>query len=268
MYVANYLGSTVSVIDTSTNSVAGIPMSLGGGYGPTEIAFAPSNGDMYVVDMGDAVSVLPTVSNEMPSLWSISSSISTLHSLVYNLTTSISATLSSIQTTLSGIASSISALRTSVNTLTTNLLSDFNSLSAAIAKIGASGPEVGTSNDATVSTSPVFPTTTSFSSNLWMWTQVSTGSPTNQTLAGFALTVTSGTVKLGVLYISTTSTPAASSQTYAIPLGTHAAGGSIVEQLRFPYSIPKNTLVFVQVVSSTGSKVVVQLQFLCVPLKP
>jgi YVTN family beta-propeller protein len=58
--VANYGSSTVSVIDTSNNTVvATIPI----GYGPRGVAINPTNGLVYVANYGsNTASVISTVS--------------------------------------------------------------------------------------------------------------------------------------------------------------------------------------------------------------
>ena len=62
LYVANYGDNTVSVIDTSTNTVVGSPITVGSL--PVAVAYASSNGDIYVVNEGDSsVSVIDTSYN-------------------------------------------------------------------------------------------------------------------------------------------------------------------------------------------------------------
>ncbi|HYV52561.1 MAG TPA: hypothetical protein VE971_04635 [Candidatus Eisenbacteria bacterium] len=51
MYVANEVSNTVSVIDSSTNTVIST-ISFGSNSAPVDIAFNPTNNDMYVTDVG------------------------------------------------------------------------------------------------------------------------------------------------------------------------------------------------------------------------
>jgi YVTN family beta-propeller protein len=60
MYVTNYGSNTVSVVDSSTNTVIGT-ISVGIGNNPYGIAFNPTNNDMYVVSRNsNTVSVIST----------------------------------------------------------------------------------------------------------------------------------------------------------------------------------------------------------------
>lgn len=70
-----------------------------------------------------------------------------------------------------------------------------------------------------------------------------------------------------VLYISTTQLPKTLSDTYAIPLGSLSKGASTGQQLSFPFIIPAKSTVYVAVASDSASTVVVQLQFMNVPIK-
>ncbi len=59
MYVTNLLDDTVSVIDTTTNTVIGNPIQVGDE--PIDIAYDPENKRMYVTNSGDdTVSVIDT----------------------------------------------------------------------------------------------------------------------------------------------------------------------------------------------------------------
>ena len=49
MYVTNSFDDTVSVIDTTTNTVVGNPITVGDG--PNGIAYDPVNKRMYVTNM-------------------------------------------------------------------------------------------------------------------------------------------------------------------------------------------------------------------------
>jgi YVTN family beta-propeller protein len=63
MYVANFGGSTVSVIDSSTNTVVD---TIVVGPGPHSFAFNPSNNDMYVtISTSNTVSVIDSSTNEV-----------------------------------------------------------------------------------------------------------------------------------------------------------------------------------------------------------
>ncbi len=63
LYVTNYLDSTVSVIDTATNSVVGLPIPVGNE--PQTLAVTPDGTKVYVANFGSAnVSVIHTATNK------------------------------------------------------------------------------------------------------------------------------------------------------------------------------------------------------------
>jgi len=62
VYVTNDDASTVSVIDTATNTVTTIP--LGSGAGPDGVAVTPDGSKVYVANEGlNTVSVIDTATN-------------------------------------------------------------------------------------------------------------------------------------------------------------------------------------------------------------
>jgi len=60
LYVTNLGDNSVSVIDTTTNTVVGPPIPV---RQPVGIAFNPINGDMYVTNGGNTVSVIDSATN-------------------------------------------------------------------------------------------------------------------------------------------------------------------------------------------------------------
>ena len=67
MYVTNEIDGTVSVIDTSTNTVVGLPIPVGNV--PQGIAFDSQNNRMYVAnEEDDTVSVIDTSTNTVVGL--------------------------------------------------------------------------------------------------------------------------------------------------------------------------------------------------------
>jgi len=198
---------------------------------------------------------------------SLSTAISNLDTHLTNVNTDIDTQISTAVTTIdSHIDSSISGLQTSIDA---SITSAVTTLATDIGNIGKTGPLVGTSNDAAVATSPTFSSVSSFSSSASKWTQISPSTGSDRVVSGFTLSAISGTATNAVLYISTSNTPASSSSAYAIPLGTLKAvstAGSETGQLRFPFDIPMGSTVYVQVVSTTGATVTVQLQLLNTPI--
>ena len=64
MYVTDFTGGTVSVIDTETNTLVGSPIPIGAGTLPVYVAFDPINHAMYVTHQGgSSVSVIETYTN-------------------------------------------------------------------------------------------------------------------------------------------------------------------------------------------------------------
>jgi YVTN family beta-propeller protein len=62
VYVANFLDTTVSVIDTATNTVVGSPITVGAA--PVGVAVTPDGSKVYVANVAsDTVSVIDTASN-------------------------------------------------------------------------------------------------------------------------------------------------------------------------------------------------------------
>lgn len=213
------------------------------------------------------------LSNDFSSLQSSLSSISASLSTDFNsLSSSLSNDFSSLSSAIAGVQTTVDSISTSVSNLQSSLASDFNALSSAISKIGVTGPTVGTSNDATVSTSPTFSSKSSFSTNQADWVLVSAGSSSDTVIAGYTLSLSSGSVSNGVLYISVTNTPSGPGSTYAVPIGNIASPSNgaipISGNLRFPFHIPAGDSVYVQLVSSKGSSVVVQLQSESLPINP
>ena len=189
------------------------------------------------------------------------------------LSSDLSNDYSSLSNALSGISSQLTSLQTDVDnnfaTLSSTLNSDFSSLSAAIANIGRTGPTVGTSNDATVATSPSFSTRTSFSTSASSWVQISPSAGVDQVVSGYTVSTTSLLTRNAVLYISLTNSPGSAGATYAIPLGTLTTlSGPASGQLRFPFRIPAGSAVYVEIVSSNTASVTVQLQFQNLPINP
>jgi len=275
------------------------------GQYPAFLAFAPSNGDMYVANsVENDVTVLDTatntiistngyvsavVSNIQSALGSISSaSITALQTSVTNgfnalstattnLQTSVNTLATSLSTDYTALSASISSLQTSINNLKSAESSDLSSILSAIANIGVTGPTVGTSNDATVAASTAFSTVSAFSSSSSNWVLVSPSSATTgRVVAGYSITFTAAAKMVTpsypwgvILYVSTTNSPGSSSAAYAIPIGSLSTlGASASGQLRFPFSIPSGSPVYVQVVSSQTATVTVQLQFLNTPINP
>jgi YVTN family beta-propeller protein len=68
MYVAKTSSNTVSVIDSSTNTVI---TTIRVGAAPTDIAFNPNNGNMYLANVGggsgDTVSVIAPLTTSSSS---------------------------------------------------------------------------------------------------------------------------------------------------------------------------------------------------------
>jgi hypothetical protein len=203
-----------------------------------------------------------------------SGAISTLTSDISSLSASLSSDYASISTAISNVQTTVNGISTAVTstipTALSNIQSALSGISAAIASIGTTGPTVGTSNDATVSTSPSFGTVSAFTTGATSWVQAASGTPSDQVLSGYALSVDKGTVTLGVLYVSLTATPGGPGATYAIPIGTTSSGSSVSGNLRFPFHIPQGDSVYVQVTSASGksASVTVQLQFENLPINP
>ena len=62
LYVANTGDNTVSVIDTATNTVVGLPIPVGNA--PETLAVTPNGTKVYVTNVGDnTVSVIKTATN-------------------------------------------------------------------------------------------------------------------------------------------------------------------------------------------------------------
>ncbi len=177
---------------------------------------------------------------------------------------SINSAVTSIE---SDITSAQSALSAQITTLSDSLASDYTALSTAISNIGRIGPTVGTSNDATVATSPSFSTLSSFSTSSSNWVLVSSGSgQPDRVVSGYVVSLPSGATN-GILYVSLSNTPAGAGSAYAIPLGSFPGSLSPPSgYLRFPFHVPAGTSVYVQVVSGKGSTVTVQLQFESLPI--
>jgi hypothetical protein len=218
------------------------------------------------LSLGSVSSNFETLQNDLQgNFTNLSNGISTL-------TSDLSADYTSISKTLTSISGNLSALQTTVSngfaSLSSSLASDFGSLSSAISNIGRTGPTVGTSNDATVVTSPSFSTHTSFSTSASSWTQVASPAAFDQVVSGYSVSTTSFT-RNAVLYISLTNSPGSARSTYAIPLGALTLlSASPSGQLRFPFRIPAGSAVYVEVVSSTSVTVSVQLQFESLPINP
>jgi YVTN family beta-propeller protein len=302
IYVANEGDNTVSAIDTSSNTVV---QTISVGSTPDAAVYSPNSNEVYVSNYySKSVSTIdasaPTSSSIQTTLSSMASSItggfSTVEASLTTLSSSLSAdysslssAISTLQTALSTdfstlnsqistlsttVTSGFSGLTTQISGLSSDLSSDYASLtsqlsaiSSAIANIGVTGPTVGTSNDATVVTSPSFSSRTSFSTAASAWTLVSTSSP-NEVLSGYAVSTTAPVTRNAILYVSLTPTPASASATYAIPLGGLGILTSPTGQLRFPFHIPAGSSIYVQVVSSSPASITVQLQMVSEPINP
>ena len=290
IYVSDFNpDDAVSVIDTSTNQLVSSPFPIGLPAGePSGIAFAPSNGDMYVTDSSGAVSVIDTSTNRvLPPSISIptstnqygvasrdSATFASSNGDIY-VANSLANTVSVIPTlnTNGDLSASISSLQASISALTSDVTRGFSSVLSAIANIGVTGPTVGTSNNATVASASIYPQTR-FTSSPSNWILISPATQaenvTARVIAGFTVslnTTSTSALQNAILYISTTNSPASSSATYAIPLGTITSDaknndiGISTGQLRFPYSIPSNSNVYVQVVFSTSGQTLPPLTF-------
>ena len=214
-----------------------------------------SDGTIYVVD-------------NTGNLYAIGNPEENLAVLVENLLVSnIAGTLSNMQSTLGNIQSTLTSIQSSLTTLSSNLASDFSSLSAAIAKIGVSGPTVETSNGAVVYSKTSLPAEAAFS--LTLWDQIGPTTVSNEeAISGYSVSITFGLITNGILYVSVTNHPASAASTYQIPLGNMAPNTQVDGQLRFPLNIPSGSSLYVQLTSSTGAMVTVQLQAINVPINP
>jgi len=197
-------------------------------------------------------------------------------SQINGLSTSLAADYGSLSTEISGLASSLATLTTSVNTLSSTLSSDYGSLNSGIGGLASSlnGDyaslssqisglgTLGTTNDATVASVTVN-SVSAFSPSSSNWTPITTAS-TAEVVSGFTVSVAKGvSITSGVLYVSISKSPTSASSTYAIPIGDLLFGVTPVGgDLHFPYSIPSGATVYVQVVSTTPTTDLVQLQFL------
>lgn len=252
--------------------------------------------------IGGLTSALSTLQTDLKSNFTgISSSFTTLQTDLNGNFTSLSAAIGTISTTTTGLATSITGLSralsndtsilsgkisglsgrlstdtasilSAVSALSTQMSNGFSGLSSAISNIGSSGPLVGTSNGATVlSTTLTSARTFSSFSPSSGWTQVAT-STGGQVVTDLSVSATSGSIKQGVLYVIWTN-GATDGSAYAINVGDISSGfppflsgSSTNVQLRFPYSIPSGSTVYVLLVSNTKATADIQLQLVSVPI--
>lgn len=259
LYVANSGSNSISVIDASPNPALSGLSGILSGIGTIETSLGALS-----TDLSNDFGSLQT------SITSLSSSLSTLSTEVNSIDTTLTTDFASLSGQLTSLSASLSAgfsgLSAQMTSLSSSLSSDFATLSSQIANIGTSGPTVGTSNDAATATSASFSSRATFSSTPSTWTLVSGSAGTDRVISGYALSVTAGSTRNAVLYISLTNSPSSVSSTYAIPIGGINILTTSNGQLRFPFKVPSGSSVYVQVVSANGATVTVQLQTLNLPI--
>jgi hypothetical protein len=287
-------GNTQSAFALSSFSGATSPTDFSssytlsaGGYGnrgpwvEAAIVLAPPGGSSAILTalssdytslstaLGGIATTLSTLSS---TLSGITSTLTSVQSTLTSLSGTIASGLSALSSTLAAIQTTVNSINTAVTSAIPSTLSSIQSslsvISSAISNIGVTGPTVGTSNDASVATSPSFSALTSFSTSATNWVLASSGSTSDKVVSGYVVSATGGSVTNGVLYLSLTSTPGSQSATYAIPIGTLPTGtGPVNGGLRFPFRVPAGDSVYAQLVSSSKKgTVTVQLQFENLPI--
>jgi len=271
--LSNTLGTfsgsdTVSALLYNIQStVNGISTTLASDYTNLQGSILGLSSTLGTLNPGDSVaSVLYSIQSSMSSGFSgLSSSLTTDYN---SLSSTLSSEYTNLQGSISGLSTSLGNLQTSVNGISSSLSTGFSTLQSSISKIGSSGASVGTSNDATVAAVSV-PSVASFSTSSTSWTQVTTAS-TSEVVSGFSVSVIKGvTAYGGVLYISLTKSPTSAAAAYAIPIGNLLLGVTPADgQLRFPFSVPSGSTIYVQFVSTASVTVSVQLQLVSTPINP